>query len=614
VQDNTGFVSLNIENISEDQFIGLTPLSLIGRDGGAANGELDPTTATEILNDPETYGADNQWRDLKTGGCPFVDRKYARKGQGVSFLVDTNKRRLTLICRCPDHQHDDSRKRHDASGNPFWVFHLTDEANPHRGKFPPFSHASDVEVVKVLLKTLYANALYDTEGYLRIYDDHVSPGRSKHSGKSSPTRGKWVRFNEAQIRSQIGNYLDGEWYTVHTKKGVTYKRFMLNHSRITSLYKTLTGFLKDRASSHGIAVSKFDNPPPHIPLKGCIYDLQTHLPVLPDSSRSRYFYSRAEQQLPISLWSSTETPPERFHGLLEAAWGEEPDYHERMSFFQEWVGVALAGEATQVETHVLLKGVAASGKSQVITVIEGLFGKDEVAHVSPTQLNANFGLDRLANVRLNTVAEIPCRGLTNSAMMKALQSGDSVTVDVKYKEGLSFRSQAAWLMGCNSSWTPDERDSSVFRRWRILTFNRPCPEDKRVRGLAAQIINEELRQIAKWAVDGYKRFVANGRRFTHVPSSDGAVEAWRADTDPVQVWLSDCIEIGQGEVSASAHYTAYRDWAKENGFKPVSSTRFGMDLKSAGIEKYRTRSGVMHRLKITYADGTPSGSSLDLDL
>ena len=65
------------------------------------------------------------------------------------------------------------------------------------------------------------------------------------------------------------------------------------------------------------------------------------------------------------------------------------------------------------------------------------------------------------------------------------------------------------------------------------------------------------------------------------------------------MWLDECVEISDGhEMRASDHYAAYREWAKDNGFKPVSSTRFGIDVKAAEVSVKRTRRGMIHGVRL----------------
>ena len=608
-----GFYDFSVNEKPDDLF-GLTMFSVIGREGGAANGDLDPTPIAKIIANPHLYGIDTpgQFKDMKSG-CPFSKNGYHRHKSKVSYTVHEDGT-FCLVCRDHSHDHPQARQKIDANGNPYWVYVLKPEVARQRSKFPPFTTGSHTEIANVLLSTVYLGAEWDGPDTIRLYD--APTVRRRKWDKPSPTVGKW-RLHGPDTVKQVIRSLDGEWIHLgNDKKGnPKMKRVAVNHSLVEGVFRTMISVLafqraQKSQDESGQPASVFHNTKPCIPLQGCIYDLNTHMPVVPDHSDSMYYYARAEHTMPCRMWEIKQEDPTMFLDLLKNAWGGEVDHGDRVAFFQEWVGVAIAGEATKHETHVLLKGVAASGKSQVIKVVEGLFPKSAVAHVSPSNLDG-FNLTPFISARLNTVAEVPDTGMANATMMKAIQSGDTIMVDRKHKDALVVSPKAAWLLGCNQSWRPSERHDSVFRRWKVLTFNNPVPEEHRVAGLAERILEREIQSIIAWAVEGYKRFKANGNRFTDFSTGAGAIEEWRRETDPIRVWLDECVEVGGGhETKATEHYTAYRDWAKDNGFKPVSSTRFGIDIKAAGVVKTRKRTGMFHGVRITL--GLNSEPALEL--
>lgn len=596
-----GFHDFSINEAPEDLF-GLTALSLIGRDGGDANGGLDPTPIEKIIRNPSFYGVEQpgQWRNMKCG-CPFSKGNYQSKNSGVAFTVHEDGT-FVLTCRDKSHKHPQARLKTDANSNDYWVYVLKPEHKRLRSKFPPFDTGSHTEVARMLLKTILHDAEWDGVETLRTYET-----TGKHAGK-------WKLWGADVIKEAIRN-LEGEWIHLGDNKDGSpkMKKVGVNDGMVTGVFKQIMSTLasgRSRKSQDGAGkpLSVFHNHTgkTFIPLKGSIFDLQTDLPVLPHQSASKYYYSRAEDALPCGYWGSQPEAPNLFLSMLETAWGAEGDYFQRVSFLQEWVGVALAGEATKHETHVLLKGVAHAGKSQVIKVIEGLFPKSAVAHVEPQNLASRFALANFRSARLNTVADVE-PAYAPSGKMKALQSGDSVEIEKKGKDAECITPRAAFLFGCNQSWRPSEKHSSVYRRWKVLTFNQPVAAEKKVAGLAEMILRDELQQIVAWAAEGYRRFKASGFKFTHFPSSDEAIHEWRRDVDPTLLWLEESVEISeQHSTPAKTHYSAYKDWAVDNGYKPVSSAKFGLEIKEHGVSKKRTKKGMVHLVRlIPNADTVP---------
>ena len=601
-----------------DDLLGLTRYCMLGREGGAAAGELDPTPIAKILATPQAYriSKPGEWVTLKNG-CPFAHGKAHRSKATLAYTVDEHGA-FHMVCRDASHNHPRAREKHDANGAPYWTYRLTPELSLARSKFPPFVTGSHTEIANVLLGTVFYGAEYDTSTTFRLYEEPKPTPKGARTHKASPTVGKWVPYGADTIQRAISD-LDGEWVNVgQDKQGKPrYKRLAMNEGTVQGVYARVMGTLAARRAGkskdgEGNPVSAFRaSTKPCIPLQGCLYDLHSGQVVLPEHADSRFYYCRSEHTLPCTYWGASVAPPTKWLALLERAWGHQPDYHDRVAFFQEWVGVALAGEATVHETHVLLKGAAMSGKSRVIAVVSGLFPPESVASVQPSDLDG-FRLAPFATARLNAVAEVPDTGLANATTMKALQSGDAVQVERKYHDPVVIRSQAAWLVGCNLSWRPSERHDSVFRRWKVLTFDRPVAEGDKNPRLAEDILEAELQSIVAWAVDGYRRFKVNGSRFTQFASSAEAIEEWRRETDPIRVWLEEGVRIdASASTQASVHYAAYRQWALDNGYPPVSSTRFGTDVKAANIASSRGKSGVVHGVELL--GGTSGRAAIDFN-
>ena len=54
-----------------------------------------------------------------------------------------------------------------------------------------------------------------------------------------------------------------------------------------------------------------------------------------------------------------------------------------------------------------------------------------------------------------------------------------------------------------------------------------------------------------------------------------AVKEYQSEMDVISAFLSECTEMGPGEVKASDLYKAYVSWADENNEYKMSNTKFG---------------------------------------
>ena len=108
-------------NNSEINRFGLSRYSLIGRLGGRAMGELDPTSVEDIVADPDTYcvKSPNGWNNLKDG-CPFGNNGYAPKGKGIAYMVSGD--RFHFVCRDGSHHHPGAKEKYNNKGEPYWSY------------------------------------------------------------------------------------------------------------------------------------------------------------------------------------------------------------------------------------------------------------------------------------------------------------------------------------------------------------------------------------------------------------------------------------------------------------------------------------------------------------
>jgi putative DNA primase/helicase len=72
-----------------------------------------------------------------------------------------------------------------------------------------------------------------------------------------------------------------------------------------------------------------------------------------------------------------------------------------------------------------------------------------------------------------------------------------------------------------------------------------------------------------------------------------ATETYRQGEDSLGRFLEENCQEGDFSVLASEFYSSYKDWAVENGTKPMSSTAFGKRM-SRKFEKKRENNKVVY--------------------
>ena len=281
--------------------------------------------------------------------------------------------------------------------------------------------------------------------------------------------------------------------------------------------------------------------------------------------------------------------PTKFLEALDVCFDDGSDAAGRIQLIREFVGVALLGKSTQLQQMLLFHGDGNNGKSVILDVITGLFPRNTVTSVAPTQLDHEYNRARLAQSRINIVGELPDAAIVTSDKFKQAISGDKMSGRNVTERPFDFWPIAAWVLSLNELPHVHDLSSGFWRRVLLIDFGRAIPVALRVRDLAKVLLREEAREIACWALEGGAVALARGSYYTPQASVE-AVDQWRADADQIQTFLRERTTEGGWTKSATV-FDHYKVFAQKNKFGTMSSTKFGRRLKKLGVEKKRTEKG-----------------------
>lgn len=255
----------------------------------------------------------------------------------------------------------------------------------------------------------------------------------------------------------------------------------------------------------------------------------------------------------------------------------DPDVRE---WVQSYIGYTLMGD-TRFQKATFWLGAGANGKSTLAEIVSALHSK--IAAMTIDNLNG-FKLVPLAGASLVYVDETPSR--VDEQQLKALISGGLVQVDRKYREPMSLRPTAKWIICGNSLPAISDQSNGFWRRMPIVAFERQFSEIEQDPLLAHRIIENELAGVLIWAIQGLVSVLKAGR----LPAAPAAMlkahEEGKKETNSVLAWFDDDrVQFEPSEWTDRADvYGDYRDWAKERGYSPVNETKFWNRLKMAAPE------------------------------
>lgn len=268
-----------------------------------------------------------------------------------------------------------------------------------------------------------------------------------------------------------------------------------------------------------------------------------------------------------------------------------PDVEVR-SFLQEYAGYTLLSD-TRHQLAAWLIGPGGTGKGTFAQIMQSLH-RQTVA----LQLDAldGFKLASLQSASLVLVDETPAR--IDEQKIKSLISGDAIQCDIKYRDPVTIRPTAKWIVNGNALPAVSDHSTGFWRRWLIFPFT--VVPTQRVPLLAETIIDRELSGVLNWCVDGLVRLLERGA-FPALPlAMSQAVAAGKQASNNVSEWVQDCGIVVDEKCrnTRRAIYAHYSDWCYESGTRAVSARKFWERLDEAlpGIEHGRESGGERTRL------------------
>jgi putative DNA primase/helicase len=259
--------------------------------------------------------------------------------------------------------------------------------------------------------------------------------------------------------------------------------------------------------------------------------------------------------------------------------------NELAVYLQKAVGYALTG-LTEYEVFFILYGEKTrNGKTTLIETIANIMG-DYTRNTQAQSLSrrsidgsaATPDMARLKGARLVTVPE-PEKGLElNIALIKQLTGGDTYTA--RFLNANPFEFKPEFKLFINTNHLPRTADDTVFAsgRVKIIPFDRQFTEQEQDKGLKKLFRRRENKSaILNWAVMGWRLIQEVG--FDTPPRVNTAIEAYRSEADIIGVFLAEYTSGEEnGRIPTSELYAIYADWAKANGYKPLSNRSFTMDI------------------------------------
>lgn len=290
-----------------------------------------------------------------------------------------------------------------------------------------------------------------------------------------------------------------------------------------------------------------------------------------------------------------------------------------VDFLARAFGYCMTGEVS-ADALFLLQGEGGGGKTTILEAVTNMLGDYTVKLPFESFCATKYGrspggascdIMMLRGARMALAEEGDRSATLDAGRVKELTGGGTITARGLYDGYVMFKpTHHLWLCS-NFEPRADADDTGVWRRMIKLKF-LPVPAEKRDPSLREALIHDPAARSAllAWIVRGSNEWIEHGggRDGLGIPSSVAALtEDYRKRLDTVGQWLDESLEIGgiitdkYATASNKDLRKSYEGWCEDNGAMPLGLARFSEALRSRGLEKERTQSGVCWKgIRIAY--------------
>jgi putative DNA primase/helicase len=253
---------------------------------------------------------------------------------------------------------------------------------------------------------------------------------------------------------------------------------------------------------------------------------------------------------------------------------------ELIPLIRQMIGYCLT-LSTDSQKAFMMRGVARSGKSTIIKLIEHLVGEENCSNIPLQDLSERFKTAALFGRLINSFSDLPNKSITESGVFKAIVSGDLITGERKGKDPFSFRAFCKLLYSANElPFNAGDKTDGFFRRLIIIRFIKQIPEEDVNPNLLDELLTE-TDGILMWALEGLQQLIKNRFRFEEPAAVKEELSRYRYMSNNAMAFVEDSCVVGLDyRVERQEFYDAYCKCCSSNGTHPMAMSKFTALIES----------------------------------
>lgn len=275
--------------------------------------------------------------------------------------------------------------------------------------------------------------------------------------------------------------------------------------------------------------------------------------------------------------------------LRQATGNDEPLQTVIQAWFRWCLTPKQRDRKSDVEKSWDIVGRKGSGKGTALDILMSLIGEENCGSASPETFGSPEGLGSLIDkkIAIDTDTTGYMSGVGN---FNKVVSNEAVSVKKLFKDKATLRLGVVIVRSYNDYISiPSSGTEGLDRRLCITPFNHPPKEPDYD---LSEKLQAELPGIFAWA---WSMSVATAKAVIRWSGSVGAVQQASVDRfcndHPEYRFLLDEFPAGHDCIQAYDLYERYSSWAKRNGHKPCSNTKFGTLMNELGLFHHKGNGG-----------------------
>jgi len=228
----------------------------------------------------------------------------------------------------------------------------------------------------------------------------------------------------------------------------------------------------------------------------------------------------------------------------------------------------------------ILTGDGSNGKSSFLKILRKLVGSTNTASLDLKELDQRFKTAELFGKLVNLGDDIDKSYIKSTSVLKKLATGEALNVERKGMDPFDFSNYAKLIFSANEMPRMNDYSDGLGRRLQIVPFNAKfTPQDEDYDPFITDklLSDESMYYVLNLAFKGLDRLLKN-KKFTKSKAIEREMDQYMEENNPIISFINnEEIELDRKKVKDI--FDMYRLYCSENGFQPVTSVKFGRQIK-----------------------------------